>query len=198
MYTSPDKVISIVKPLVDFPVFINRHKYCYSAISQVLILSEYPMKYVFLIGFFCISAQLSAQQSFVVTGDDAKTGFGSVSFSIGQVIVHSDSTNKGSVMHGLQLPYELFRNTVGIDELHEIQAEAYPNPTFDRVKITLPEEHQGTCSVSLVSLEGSILESHAIDGNEYLLSLSQYSPGMYSIVITKDARTVSSFSIIKH
>jgi hypothetical protein len=164
----------------------------------MLILLEYPMKYVFLFGFFFMTAQLSAQQSFVVTGDDAKTGFGSVSHSVGQVIITTDTTKKGSVMHGVQLPYELFRNPVGIDELEDIQAEAFPNPTFDRVKITLPEHHQGTCEVSLISIDGSILETHIIDGNEYLLSLSQYSAGLYTILLTKDARTVSSFTIIKH
>lgn len=156
------------------------------------------MKYVFLFGFFYMSFQLSAQQSFVVTGDDTNTGFGSVNYSVGQVIITSDSTRKGSIMHGVQLPFELFRNPVGINELHDIQAIAYPNPTFDRVKISIPEHHQGPFSLSLISGNGSIIETQTIYESEFILSLTQHSTGMYTILISKDNRTVSSFSIIKH
>jgi hypothetical protein len=159
---------------------------------------EYPMKYVFLFGFFYMSFQLSAQQSFVVTGDDTHTGFGSVNYSVGQVIITSDSTRKGSIMHGVQLPFELFRNPVGIHELQDIQAIAYPNPTFDRVKISIPEHHQGPFSLSLISGNGSVIETQTIYESEFILSLTQHSTGMYTILISKDNRTVSSFSIIKH
>jgi hypothetical protein len=87
------------------------------------------MKWLFLIGFLFISLELSAQEAFVVTGDDLTTGFGTVNYSVGQLIVRSDSTKNGSMRHGIQIPIELFKIPVGIDEITEIYAEAFPNPT---------------------------------------------------------------------
>ena len=67
------------------------------------------MKWLFLIGFLFVSVQLSAQEAFVVTGDDLSTGFGTVNYSVGQLIVKSDSTKNGSMRHGIQIPIELFK-----------------------------------------------------------------------------------------
>ena len=40
------------------------------------------MKWLFLIGFLFVSVQLSAQEAFVVTGDDLTTGFGTVNYTV--------------------------------------------------------------------------------------------------------------------
>ena len=112
------------------------------------------MKWLFLIGFLFVSVQLSAQEAFVVTGDDLSTGFGTVNYSVGQLIVKSDSTKNGSMRHGIQIPIELFKIPVGIDEISEIHAEAFPNPTFDHVKIIIPEKYQGPFTLTLMDIKG--------------------------------------------
>jgi hypothetical protein len=50
----------------------------------------------------------------------------------------------------------------------------------------------------LISGNGSVIETQTIYESEFILSLTQHSTGMYTILISKDNRTVSSFSIIKH
>jgi len=156
------------------------------------------MKWLFLIGFLFISLELSAQEAFVVTGDDLTTGFGTVNYSVGQVIVRSDSTKNGSMRHGIQIPIELFKIPVGIDEISEIYAEAFPNPTFDFVKIIIPEQYQCPFTLTLMDIKGGILEKHQMNSHEMLISLMQHSVGTYTIVISQQSKTVSSFSIIKH
>jgi hypothetical protein len=156
------------------------------------------MKWLFLIGFLFVSVQLSAQEAFVVTGDDLTTGFGTVNYSVGQLIVKSDSTKNGTMRHGIQIPIELFKIPVGIDEISEIHAKAFPNPTFDHVKIIIPEKYHGPFTVTLIDIKGGILEKHQMNSNEMLLSLMQRSVGTYTIVISQQSKTVSSFSIIKH
>jgi hypothetical protein len=76
------------------------------------------MKWIFLFGFLLISITVSAQEAFVTTGDDLTTGFGTVNYSVGQLIVKSDSTKHGSMRHGVQIPIELFKIPVGIHEIH--------------------------------------------------------------------------------
>jgi hypothetical protein len=156
------------------------------------------MKWLFLIGFLFVSVQLSAQEAFVVTGDDLTTGFGTVNYTVGQLIVKSDSTKNGSMRHGIQIPIELFKIPVGIDEISEIHAEAFPNPTFDHVKIIIPEKYHGPFTVTLMDIKGGILEKYQMNSNEMLLSLMQHSLGTYTIVISQQSKTISSFSIIKH
>jgi hypothetical protein len=155
------------------------------------------MKCLFLIGFLFVSVQLSAQEAFVVTGDDLTTGFGTVNCSVGQLIVISDSTKIGSMRHGIQIPIELLRNPVGIEEYSEITAEAFPNPTYNHVKIIIPEKYQGPFSLMLLDIEGGILETHLMNSHEMMISLMHRSAGSYTIVIHKESKTVSSFSIIK-
>lgn len=153
---------------------------------------------MFLLVFLLVSVTVSAQEAFVVTGDDLTTGFGTVNYSVGQLIVKSDSTKNGSMRHGIQIPIELFKIPVGIDEISEIHAEAFPNPTFDHVKIIIPEKYQGPFTVTLMDIKGGILEKHQMNSNEMLLSLMQHSLGTYTIVISQQSKTISSFSIIKH
>jgi hypothetical protein len=100
--------------------------------------------------------------------------------------------------HGIQIPIELFKIPVGIDEISEIQAEAFPNPTFDHVKIIIPEKYHGPFTVTLMDIKGGILEKYQMNSNEMLLSLMQHSLGTYTIVISQQSKTISSFSIIKH
>lgn len=156
------------------------------------------MKWMFLFVFLLVSVTVSAQEAFVATGDDLTTGFGTVNYSVGQLIVKSDSTKNGSMRHGIQIPIELFKIPVGIDEISEIHAEAFPNPTFDHVKIIIPEKYHGPFTVTLMDIKGGILEKHQMNSNEMLLSLMQRSVGTYTIVISQQSKTVSSFSIIKH
>lgn len=156
------------------------------------------MKWMFLLVFLLVSVTVSAQEAFVVTGDDLTTGFGTVNYSVGQLIVKSDSTKNGSMRHGIQIPIELFKIPVGIDEISEIHAEAFPNPTFDHVKIIIPEKYHGPFTVTLMDIKGGILEKHQMNSNEMLLSLMQHSLGTYTIVISQQSKTISSFSIIKH
>jgi hypothetical protein len=49
-----------------------------------------------------------------------------------------------------------------------------------------------------MDIKGGILEKHQMNSNEMLLSLMQRSVGTYTIVISQQSKTVSSFSIIKH
>lgn len=153
---------------------------------------------MFLFVFLLLSVTVSAQEAFVATGDDLTTGFGTVNYSVGQLIVKSDSTKNGSMRHGIQIPIELFKIPVGIDEISEIHAEAFPNPTFDHVKIIIPEKYHGPFTVTLMDIKGGILEKHQMNSNEMLLSLMQHSLGTYTIVISQQSKTISSFSIIKH
>lgn len=147
-----------------------------------------------MLGNVCV-----AQQGFVVTGDNVATGFGSVSFSVGQLITVSDSTAKGSVLQGIQVPIEIVRIPVGIEKSEqEIVTEPYPNPTFEHVKVSISDALSGPFVLTLIDLSGTILETIHINHHECILSLSRYSAGTYSLRVDSQGRSIALYSIIKH
>lgn len=150
--------------------------------------------FMIMLGNVCV-----AQQGFVVTGDNVATGFGSVSFSVGQLITVSDSTAKGSVLQGIQVPIEIVRIPVGIEKSEqEIVTEPYPNPTFENVKVSISDALSGPFVLTLIDLSGTILETIHINHHECILSLSRYSAGTYSLRVDSQGRSIALYSIIKH
>jgi hypothetical protein len=147
---------------------------------------------------FCIQ-NVSAQQAFVVTGDDVSTGFGSVSYTVGQLVVESDTTKRGAVISGIQLPIELFKNPVSIDEsVDGIIVEPFPNPTMENVKISIPTHCMGPFVISLIDITGSIKKKMIVQDHEHTIMLSNEPAGHYSILISQQDKVIASYSIIKH
>jgi len=154
--------------------------------------------FVLLFAVFTI-ADLSAQHAFVVTGDNVKTGFGSVTMTVGQLVADSDTTRRGSVMSGIQLPIEIFRNPVSIDDFEEhISIEPYPNPTFDNIKIGIPVRFNGPFSITLTDISGHEIEKIMSDEHDHMFSLTHVSTGQYTIIIANQQKIIASYSIIKH
>lgn len=157
------------------------------------------MKWFLLLSALFIWNEASAQQGFVTTGDDITTGYGSVNYSVGQLMIVSDSTRKGSVMTGLQIPIEILRIPVGISEDESgTNIEAFPNPTFDQAKISIDKQQIGPFLISIIDMKGTIKDQIEITNNEHIVSLSDYPSGTYSILISKLGITIATYSIIKH
>ena len=150
--------------------------------------------------FVVMSIQnVSAQQAFVATGDDVSTGFGSVSYTVGQLVVESDTTKRGAVISGIQLPIELFKNPVSIDESVEgVIVEPFPNPTMENVKVTIPAHCMGPFVISLIDITGSIKKKMIVQDHEHTIMLSNEPAGHYSILISQQDKVIASYSIIKH
>ncbi len=85
---------------------------------------------------------LSAQETILSSGTNANGSGGSIAYSLGQVSIDLNVGNSGSVLQGVQQPYEIY--TVGTDELSAIHLKlnAYPNPTSDQLVLTPHEKHE--------------------------------------------------------
>ena len=81
-------------------------------------------------------AGLNAQEAFPVAGGDAVGSGGSVSYTIGQVFYNTQIGTNGSIVQGVQQPYEI-SVVSGVKEAEGINLEitAYPNPTSDFLRL---------------------------------------------------------------
>ena len=72
---------------------------------------------------------LHAQESVNGSGGEATGTGGTASYSLGQVVYTTNTGTNGSVVQGVQQPYEI-STTLGINETSiNLELSVYPNPT---------------------------------------------------------------------
>ena len=85
--------------------------------------------------FFLMSLCLSSQETVITTGGEATGAGGTASYSIGQVFFTTVTGTNGSIMQGVQQPYEI-SITLGEGETTvNLEISVYPNPTTDRLTL---------------------------------------------------------------
>ena len=126
---------------------------------------------VFLISIlFMMTAGVFAQSAIVPVGGDAQSNGGSVSYTVGQVVVQTSSNGTISVAEGVQQPYEIM--TVGVDDYPQIvlNAVVYPNPTENIAQLQLNgfEIPVGGFRAIIYDGNGKMLQSLNVTGTYYL------------------------------
>jgi hypothetical protein len=141
---------------------------------------------------------LHAQEAVPATGGNASGSGGSVSYSVGQVAYTTNTGTNGSVAQGVQQPFEISEIT-GIKEAKGItlQCSAYPNPTTDFVKLKVENYKTENLSYQLFDINGKLLETKIITGNETNIVMSSLVPATYFVKVTEGNKEVKIFKIIK-
>ncbi|MCF8274676.1 MAG: T9SS type A sorting domain-containing protein [Flavobacteriaceae bacterium] len=142
---------------------------------------------------------LQAQTSVNATGGDALGGGGSVSYSVGQVVYTTNTGTNGTVAQGVQQPYEISVVT-GIEEAKGINlsVSAYPNPTTDYLTLSIGEFEISNLSYQLYDMNGKLLQSEKISGNQTSIVMSNLVPSSYFVKVIQGNKEVKTFKIIKN
>lgn len=156
---------------------------------------------------------IQAQEAIPASGGEASGSGGSASYSVGQMIYTTNTGTNGSVAQGVQQPYEISVVT-GIEEAKGINlsVSAYPNPTNDF--LTLKVDASATniipsLSYQLFDMQGKLLETKKITGNETSIVMSNLVPATYFLKIYTEGRSdrtgaiqndkkIKTFKIIKN
>lgn len=138
------------------------------------------------------------QANTVSSGGNNSGSGGSVSFTVGQIDYTSQSGTSGNVNQGVQQPYEIFAVS-GIDELgYGISLTVGPNPTTDKLILTVQNPEQSELSYSLTDNNGKIVLSKVKLQQTAEIDLSTYPVGMYQLIVTNTSTTLKSYKIIKN
>jgi len=142
---------------------------------------------------------LQAQENVNATGGDATGSGGSVSYSVGQVVYTTNTGTSGSVAQGVQQPYEISVVT-GIEEAKGINLSvtAYPNPTTDYLTLRIDEFEISNLSYQLYDMNGKLLQSEKITGNQTSIVMSNLVPANYFVKVIQVNKEVKTFKIIKN
>ena len=141
----------------------------------------------------------SAQTSVNSSGGNTSGADGSVSYSIGQVVNNNTSGSTGSVIAGIQIPYEISVIS-GVEKTDiNIEIKAFPNPTIDNLYLKMDLTDQTfDMHYSLIDNSGKVLLINKVIENPTIIPLSEFISGVYYLRIIQDNKLVKTFKIIKN
>ena len=142
---------------------------------------------------------LQAQESVNATGSNASGSGGSVSYSVGQVVYTTNTGTNGSVAQGVQQAFEI-SVVNGLEEAKGIKLSvmAYPNPTTDYLTLSIGEFDISNLSYQLYDMNGKLLQSEKITGNQTSIVMSNLVPANYFVKVIQGNKEVKIFKIIKN
>lgn len=142
---------------------------------------------------------LQAQESVNATGGNASGSGGSASYSVGQVAYQTHTGTNGSVAEGVQQPYEI-SVVIGLEEAKGISltVTAYPNPTTDYITLEVKEFELSNLHFQLYDMNGKLLQSEKITGNQTSIVMSNLVPATYFVKVIQGNKEVKMFKIIKN
>ncbi|MGD2033544.1 MAG: T9SS type A sorting domain-containing protein [Bacteroidales bacterium] len=161
------------------------------------------MKYKLSIFGICIALIMElntyAQTVNSATGGNASGSGGSVSYSIGQTVYQTYTEANGSVAEGVQQPYEIsvvtaIKKAKGIN----LSISAYPNPATDYLTLEVKEFELSELSYHLHDVQGKLLQSGKIIGNQTNIAISDLVPSTYFVKVLQENKVIKTFKIFKN
>jgi len=139
---------------------------------------------------------LHAQETVSTTGGNATGVGGSLSYTVGQVFYSTNTGTTGSVLQGVQQPFEIY-TTVGIHETDiNLELSVYPNPTTNYLILKV-EELEGI-TFQLFDLQGKVIENKKVMEMNTSIIMEELPKATYILKIAKNNKPVKTFKIIKN
>ena len=154
------------------------------------------MKYFILVFMFLFSLNnLHCQSDFVASGGNLTNSNSlDVDYSIGQIFYQNISSNL-SYKEGVLQSFYVDGDVIEFDF---ISLKAYPNPTTNRIFISLGIDDIGALGYSVSSVAGAYIMEGTIDSNPFSLDVSTLSNGVYFVHIFKQEKLNKTIKIIKY
>lgn len=147
---------------------------------------------------FCFSLNHAfAQQGIHASGGNASGTGGSVSYSVGQVFYSSQSSSSGTLVQGVQQPFELVVTEVKSSVNALVKCEAFPNPAIKDLKIRISGEMAENATWRILDLKGVTVLNGNLNQSETIVSLADLPMAAYSLQIFSGEKEMQSFKVIK-
>jgi hypothetical protein len=139
-----------------------------------------------------------AQRSAVSAGGEATGSGGTASYSIGQALYVTNSSETGSMSQGVQQSYSI-ETITGLDELGiSLNLTAYPNPTTDFVQLKVERHMLTSISYQLYNLQGKLIGSNQLTDIQTGIDMTSLSSATYILKVIQKNTEIKTFKIIKN
>jgi hypothetical protein len=152
--------------------------------------------------FLCTVTYSFSQSSINAAGNTFTTNSGSLSYSLGQIDFNYYSNTNIVIYLGVQQP-QLANGTPKILEVEvpnqnqNIVFTAYPNPTYDSIKIHLSISDI-FYNYMLFDLTGKLLKQGIFNETESIISLENFPTATYFLKVVSDNGFEKNIKIIKN
>lgn len=138
-----------------------------------------------------------SQANTVSAGGDASGSGGTSSYSIGQIDYISSMSSTGKMDQGNQQPYELYLLNLTDEDQNHFTLTIGPNPTFDKLNLSLQGDVQEDLYFEIVDVEGRILHAKIKLLKEQTIRMDHIASGNYFLTVYKNTDIVKSYQLIK-
>ena len=158
---------------------------------------EYKLLSVFLL-VFTWTTVIVAQETIPATGGTATGSGGTVTYSVGQLAWHMFPGSSGTILEGVQQPYEISVVTsIENTEFISLVCRLFPNPTRGVVKLIVKTDDYQNMGFQLYDINGTILQDKPIEDEETEISMDNLFSSVYFLRVIRENREIKVFKIIK-
>jgi hypothetical protein len=139
-----------------------------------------------------------AQETIPATGGSAAGTGGSGTYTVGQIAWKVIPGTDGSVIQGVQQPYEISTVTA-IEETDDITLEyyVYPNPAQGEIRLVIGSSAHNDLSYKMYDLNGKIISHKPVTDSQTEISLDGLPAAIYFLHVVRDKSEIKVFKIIK-
>jgi len=146
---------------------------------------------------FCLF-NLNAQETPLPSGGEANGTGGSVSYSIGQLVYSMNTGANGSLVQGVQQPYEIsvvsgIMQTKGIN----LECVVYPNPATDYLILSIENTSSVSMTYQLYDTDGRMITKDKIIASKTEIKTDNLTQGNYLLRVINNVQVIKTFKIIK-
>jgi|AntRauMFilla1563_2_1112583.scaffolds.fasta_scaffold08693_3 hypothetical protein len=151
---------------------------------------------VTLLCLFLNSISIYSQQAFNSIGASYSSNAGSLTYSVGEIILDFKPSTAGSVSEGIIQPQEIFSALNTDYNAISLQYKVYPNPTSDFLQLTL-DNTLDNLRYELIDISGRIISKKTIRSKKTIINLKNISVGFYFLKLTRNNQLIKNFKLIK-
>lgn len=136
---------------------------------------------------------VSAQEVVATQGSSYTNGDVSMDFTIGEVIINTESSVNTDVTQGFHQTTWIITS---VDSYYsKYEATVFPNPTVDQLNIQTSEFED--VMYTLYDVKGGVVRKGILTAGKTSIQLSELASGSYSIVLSNNTQDLKIFKVVK-
>jgi len=138
----------------------------------------------------------NAQQIISSSGSDLKNRTGSLSFTLGELVIDTKNTGATAITQGF---HQTKLTITAIDVLREQKFSilVFPNPTNRFVNLKIEKGEIRDIEFTLFDLQGRVLSKRKIESTNTEVPFSGYNSGNYLLKVIQNGKEIQTFKIVK-
>ena len=139
------------------------------------------------------TGSLSAQEVVSTQGDSYSNVSGSIDFTLGEVIIATESDGTNDLTQGF---HQTNWNFVGLEDFApNYEATIFPNPTSEVLNIRTSTFENVT--YTLYDAQGKLVLQNVLSAEQTPIQVGQLAPGSYSLILNNQTQNLKTFKLVK-